>query len=145
MGYPPSAEWGTPRPGMGYPLSGPGMGYPPSGPGMGYSPHLDLGWGTSVWTGMGYPPHPDVRWGTPRKYEQTETITFPHPSDADGKYYFMLWRPKVRLKTTRGQIEMSIRKLRISLKLQLRQGIFGGHLWPVVMLLTILDGGHYEK
>ena len=29
---------------------------------------------------MGYPPP------FPRKCEQTENITFPHPSDADGKY-----------------------------------------------------------
>ena len=51
--------------------------------------HPDLGWGT---------PDPDLGWGTPptstvlgrgspppRKCEQTENITFPHPSDAGGK------------------------------------------------------------
>ena len=43
-------------------------GVPPR-PGTGYDPHQDLGWGT--------PP--------PRKCGQTETITFPHPSDAGGK------------------------------------------------------------
>ena len=75
----------------GYPLSRHGMGSPPSGPGMRYPPvqtwhgvppplNSHLGWGT--------PPHPDLGQGTPppppRKCEQTENITFPHPSDARG-------------------------------------------------------------
>ena len=50
------------------------------------TPHSDLGWGT---------PCLDLEWGTPpdlervppppRKCGQTETITFPHPSDKGGK------------------------------------------------------------
>ena len=46
----------------GVPLPIPGTGYPPPRPGMGY-------------------PHPDL---PSRKCEQTENITFPHPSDAGG-------------------------------------------------------------
>ena len=79
-GLPPSSSWmGVPHPadpfrrGMGYPLSRPGMGYPP--------PHPDLGWGTPLSRpGTGYPPP------SSRKCEQTENITFPHPSDASGNY-----------------------------------------------------------
>ena len=45
------------------------------------TPYLDLGWGT---------PYPDLRWilpPPPRKCEQTENITFPHPSDAGGNKF----------------------------------------------------------
>ena len=69
----PDLGWGTPQPrhGIGY--------LPPTQPGMGYLPHPDLGWGTlhpQTWDGV---PHP-------HKCGQTETITFPHPSDAGGNY-----------------------------------------------------------
>ena len=70
MGYPcPDLGWGTTHLDLGWgtPLSRPGMGYHPT------------------WTWDGVPPScPDLRWGTPspRKCEQTENITFPHPSDA---------------------------------------------------------------
>ena len=54
------------------------MGYPPSESGMGYPLCLDLGQGTPPSRpGMGYPPPPHM-------CEQTENITFPHPSDAGG-------------------------------------------------------------
>ena len=73
MRYPsPDLRWSAPpHPDLriGYPLSRPGMGYPPSWPGNGVASPLSAG--------QGYP-HP------PRKYEQTENITFPHPSDAGG-------------------------------------------------------------
>ena len=59
------------RPGIGYPQPRPEMRYPPPRPWMGYPPHRP---------GTGYPP---------RKCEQTKNITFPHPSDAGGKYYLL--------------------------------------------------------
>ena len=94
LGYPPPLGWGTPLP-------RPGMGYPPH--------HLDL-FGVPPYPDLvGVPlPTPDLRWGiphprpeiwhppstiqtwtgylppSPRKCEQTENITFPHPSDAGG-------------------------------------------------------------
>ena len=86
--------WGTPFSRMGYSHLDLGWGTllgwdtpPLSGPGMGY-PHPELGWGTPL-------SHQDLGWGTPTQtwdgvpplqtWEQTETITFPHPSDAGGK------------------------------------------------------------
>ena len=47
-------------------------------------PHPDLGWGTPpVQTCDGVPPPPPVEvWAD----TQSENITFPHPSDAGGKY-----------------------------------------------------------
>ena len=61
----PSQVWGVPR------LLRPGMGYPP----------------TQTWDGVPPSPYLDLRWGTPPpcKCEQTENITFPHPSDVGGK------------------------------------------------------------
>ena len=79
-----------PHPDLGWvtPPSRPGMGYPRPDLGWGTPPPTDLGQGTPLTkpgtgcppprSGMGYPP--------PRKCEQTENITFPHPSDAGGKY-----------------------------------------------------------
>ena len=57
----------------------------PSGPGMGSS-HLDLGWGTPP------PSRPEIGY-PPCKCEQTETITFPHPSDADGNNLHQVYFP----------------------------------------------------
>ena len=72
MGYPPDLRWGTPTSDLRW-------GTPPPRPEMGYPPYLRLE--------MGYPPTSHLRWGNPtppRKCEQTENITFPHPSDAGG-------------------------------------------------------------
>ena len=69
------------------------MGYPP--PDMGYPPGHGVPPQTWVPPGHGVPPS-DLRWGTPaRKCEQTEKITFPHPSDAGGN--------KIELGKTIGQ------------------------------------------
>ena len=102
--YPhPDLGWGTSHPDLGRGIPHPGWITPPPRPGTGYCPTQTwdgvphLGWGTpptQTWDGvppprprmgypsplrpeMGYPPHP-------RKCGQTETITFPHPSDAGG-------------------------------------------------------------
>ena len=61
---PPDLRLGTPPPGPVTPPPGPETGYPPPpGPETGYPP--------PTWTWEPSPP----------KCEQTETITFPHPSD----------------------------------------------------------------
>ena len=91
MGTPPTWTWDGVPPS---PLPGPGMGYPPTqtwdgvpplpGPGMGYPPYLDLRWGTpptQTWDGIPPLPRPEMGYPPPRKCEQTENITFPHPSD----------------------------------------------------------------
>ena len=88
MGYPPVSR-------MGYPPSHQQDGVPPH-PNLGWgSPQLagwgttqSAGWGTPIQTwdgltplsrpGMGYPP-------PPYKCGQTETVTFPHPSDTGSK------------------------------------------------------------
>ena len=86
--------------GMGYPSS-PGMGYPPSRPGMGYTPQSRTGMrypplisrmGPPLQTWNGLPLHLDLGWGTPppRKCEQTKNISFPHPSDAGGKKWYVI-------------------------------------------------------
>ena len=98
-GYPPPS-----RPGQ---ITPP----PPSKPSWGGTPHHpDLGWGTSHSDLRWGTPHPNLRWSTPhpdlgwdnppppqtwdgvppppRKCEQTENITFSHPSDEGGKNYF---------------------------------------------------------
>ena len=68
IGVPPC--WGTPCQGI------PPLGYPP----IGVPPRLDLAWVPPPgWTWLGYPPPP--------RCEQTENITFPHPSDAVGNKY----------------------------------------------------------
>ena len=92
-GYPiPGWGWGYPVPGLGgYPI--PCLGgctlshvWGILHPRSGGVPHLRSGWGTPPLTWLGYPPSelrwdtpPDLRWGTPppRKFEQTEIITFP--------------------------------------------------------------------
>ena len=58
------------------PLPSPDLGQDtlPFRSGMGYPP-------VKTWDGYSPPP-------PPRKCEQTENITFPHPSDAGGKYTF---------------------------------------------------------
>ena len=80
LGWGPPLRWGTPRPGMGYPLPPTWTWdrYPLPRPGMG-TPYLDLKWGTT--------PYPDLSWGTPHPCTcgQTENITSRHPSDAVGK------------------------------------------------------------
>ena len=71
-GSPPDLRWGTPTPDMGWVT-------PPHH-------HPDLA-GVPPRPEMGYPPTSDLRWGNPplpHKCEQTENITFPHPSDAGG-------------------------------------------------------------
>ena len=96
----PRSRGGTPSQVWGY------LGYPPSSrPGWG-TPTLDLRWGTpSPYLRWGTPLPSRPGWGTPppvlarvppylrpemgyppppRKCEQTENITFPHPSDAGG-------------------------------------------------------------
>ena len=82
VGYPPSQVWrGYPRwgtPPLGYLQSG----YPPARsvrPGRGVPWQGDLRWGTPHLDLTGVPPPP------PHRCEQTENITFPHPSDAVGK------------------------------------------------------------
>ena len=100
--------WGTPHLDL-------GCGTLPPHQQNGIPPCLDLGWGTPIQTwdgvpptpGMGYPhvwtwdgvPPPTQTWDEvpptqswdrvplppPHKCEQTETITFPHPSDAGGE------------------------------------------------------------
>ena len=77
-GYPhPDLGWGTPISRMGYPPSRPGMGYSPVQTWDGVTPLPIQTWDqvppSRPW--MGYPSC---------KCEQTENITFPHPSDASG-------------------------------------------------------------
>ena len=84
--HPRSGVWG-------YPIPCPGVPHPKVGDSQGTSHHLDLvRVPPHLRPEMGYPlpqhldltgvlPPPDLRWGTPRKCEQTENITFPHPSD----------------------------------------------------------------
>ena len=72
---------GVPSQVGGTPLPGPGKGIPPPGPGKGVPPHLDLK--------RGYKPPHQPDWGTPPPIEvwtdtQSETITFPHPSNTGG-------------------------------------------------------------
>ena len=85
MGLPTSQTWD------GVPLSGPGMGNPCQQNGVppvqtwdGYLHPWDGVPPTQTWDGV---PPPDLGRGTPppRKCGQTETNTFPHPSDAGGE------------------------------------------------------------
>ena len=86
----PSQVWGVPRPGLdgGYPIPEVGVPWPGlDGGGWGTPHHSDLD-GIPPDLRWGTPNHPDldgVRPPPPRKCEQTENITFPHPSDAGGK------------------------------------------------------------
>ena len=77
LGYPSPVLtwWGGTYLGVSQILTWPGGTYL----GQGYLP-----WGTPIWTWLGYPPSGPGR-GTPPRCEQTENITFPHPSDAVGK------------------------------------------------------------
>ena len=109
-GVPPILTWwGFPIPGWGYPI--PDQGTPSSGPSQHIPPPpAGPGWGTP-WEGtwdqsLGYTP--ERTWDQSRYYgmemgytpprvrtdKQTETITFPHPSDAGGNKFrntFVLW------------------------------------------------------
>ena len=89
--------WGyspPPRPGWGVPLPRSGQeGYPLPRSERGGTPFPDLDGGYFLQKGWGYPP-PIGGWGTPPPQvwidTQTENITFPHPSDAGGKYKVFL-------------------------------------------------------